>query len=149
LDPIARHHEISVSCHSDATVRVDRYRIFHVLMNLLRNAVQATGTDQPIAVRTLVNDSEAVIEIEDHGHGMSPEVLDQIFTPFFTTKGKTGTGLGLRMSKSAVERHGGGLECVSTPGDGTCFRVRLPMVTVGPVEPTGPADASAKRPTGS
>lgn len=130
LDPIAREHDIEVHCSSDATVRVDRYRLYHVLMNLLRNAVQATKPRSTIAVRTAsTNNRCAVIEVHDSGPGIPPEVKNQIFQPFFTTKGSAGTGLGLRMSKTAVERQGGGLECITTPGEGTCFRIRLPLAS--------------------
>jgi len=58
---------------------------------------------------------------------MDPRTLEQIYTPFFSTKGINGAGLGLRLSKSAVERHGGKLQCISTPGEGTCFRIRIPL----------------------
>ena len=127
-DPVARRRHISSMCHSNATVYADRPRLVHVLLNLLRNAAQATQDDGSIRVRTLCEGASAVVEIEDSGCGMSPEVLEHVFTPFFTTKGKAGMGLGLRLSRAAIEAHGGSLSCTSVPKEGTCFRIVLPLV---------------------
>jgi signal transduction histidine kinase len=69
------------------------------------------------------------IRIIDNGIGMTPKILGQLFTPFFTTKpaGK-GTGLGLSISyQIVVEKHGGKLQCFSTPGEGTEFLIQLPI----------------------
>jgi signal transduction histidine kinase len=126
-DPMARARRIHINCRSGALVGVDRYRLDHVLLNLLRNAAQATREREQIEVRTSRDDREAVIEVEDRGRGMSQETLDQIFTPFFSTKGREGLGLGLRLAKTTIEGQGGTLECTSTPGQGTCFRIRLPV----------------------
>ena len=127
-DPVARRRHVSSMCHSNATVDADRPRLVHVLLNLLRNAAQATQDDGSIRVRTLCEGASAVVEIEDSGCGMSPEVLEHVFTPFFTTKGKAGMGLGLRLSRAAIEAHGGSLSCTSVPKEGTCFRIVLPLV---------------------
>ena len=59
--------------------------------------------------------------------GMSDEVRKKVFDPFFTTKGEEGTGLGLSVSHSIVERHGGDLKVDSRPGEGTCFSIYLPL----------------------
>lgn len=71
---------------------------------------------------------EAVeILVEDNGAGIPPQNLEQIFEPFFTSKGRdTGTGLGLSISQQIVEEHGGRIDVTSEPGQGTCFTVRLP-----------------------
>jgi signal transduction histidine kinase len=125
-DPLARSREVELDCGCGASVRVDRHRIFHVLLNLLRNAAQASPPRQPLIVRTGAGDDSAWIEVEDHGCGIAPEALQQLFTPFFTTKGQDGTGLGLRMSRNAIERQGGTLTCRSAVGRGSCFRIELP-----------------------
>lgn len=125
-DVLARSRELEVDCGCGATVLVDRHRIYHVLLNLLRNAAQASPPREPLLVRTGSNVDKAWIEVEDHGCGIAPAALKQLFTPFFTTKGKEGTGLGLRMSRNAIERQGGTLSCTSTLGRGACFRVELP-----------------------
>ncbi len=70
----------------------------------------------------------AVVEIGDRGPGMSPELQAQLFNPFFTTK-DGGTGLGLPISLRIVEEHGGAIEVQSRVGEGTAFRVLLPLQT--------------------
>jgi signal transduction histidine kinase len=126
-DPLGRSREIRTLCHSAATVDVDRYRMCHVLLNLLRNAAQATKEGDRIEVRTRREQDAALIEVEDAGAGMTRETRERIFTPFFTTKGKAGMGLGLRLARATVECQGGTLDCTSIPGKGTCFRIRLPL----------------------
>jgi CheY-like chemotaxis protein len=88
-----------------------------------------------------------VIEIADTGMGMEPEVMSRAFEPFYTTKGPgEGTGLGLSAVKGTVDSHGGTIEVDSTPGAGTTFRIRLPVLTASeqPVE-----DAAMQLPRGS
>jgi len=63
--------------------------------------------------------------VADSGAGIAPELLAKIFTPFFTTREK-GTGLGLALAKKIVDDHGGSLSVLSTPGEGSTFRVSLP-----------------------
>ena len=123
---MGRDRQLSVSCASGARVRLDRYRFYHVLLNLLRNAAQATRKDQRIEVRTRTAGAEVLIEVEDEGGGMTEAVQRKLFTPFFTTKGGAGMGLGLRLCRSSIEQHGGALECRSAPEEGTCFTIRVP-----------------------
>lgn len=120
---------LRLSLKSETKVCVDRYRMYLVLMNFIRNAVQATEPRDLIEVRTFVRGDQAVIEVQDCGCGMTPDVHERIFTPFFTTKGSEGTGLGLRLCLTTIERQGGTLECDSAPGKGTCFRILLPAVS--------------------
>jgi signal transduction histidine kinase len=127
-DSLARRRELEVNCGSDATVRVDSCRVIHVLLNLLRNAAQATSVNGRVALRTWRDGDFGAIEVEDNGCGMTPETLSNLFTPFFTTKGNEGMGLGLRLAKSMVETHGGTIQCQSTHGKGTRFEIRLPIV---------------------
>jgi PAS domain S-box-containing protein len=100
-----------------------------VFMNLLVNAGQSIEKQGTITIRTRRHGDDAVcVEISDTGKGIAPEHLNRIFEPFFTTKpvGK-GTGLGLSLSYSIVERHGGRIEVESLPGQGSTFRVVLPI----------------------
>ena len=126
--PDIKMRDFRVSCGSNASVRIDRHRLVHALMNLVRNAIQATEPGGVIELRTLAAPPWALIEVADNGSGMSEEVRKRIFQPFFTTKGSEGMGLGLRMTRTVVERQGGTLVCESEPGRGTCFRLSLPMV---------------------
>jgi signal transduction histidine kinase len=103
-----------------------------VFLNLLVNAMQAIDASRSEGGRIVV-DAQACgdrvcVEIRDNGCGMPPDVQAQIFDPFFTTKpAGDGTGLGLSISHGIVLDHGGRIEVDSAPGEGTCFRVVLPV----------------------
>jgi two-component system, NtrC family, sensor kinase len=100
-----------------------------VFLNLLVNATQALDQAGSIMVRSRVYGTDGVeVSVQDNGSGISPEHLDKIFTPFFSTKpeGK-GTGLGLAMSRGIVERLGGTITVISDTRVGTTFTVRLPV----------------------
>ncbi len=106
-----------------------------VLLNLLKNAAQAihqrTDDREPgrIILRTKLNPPWAEIQVEDNGIGMSESVRKRTFEPFFTTKEiGQGTGLGLSVSYFIItNNHKGQMEVQSTPGQGTCFTLRLPL----------------------
>lgn len=114
-----------------------------VFMNILSNAIDALieGDCEGRIIRIsteLVNPNDIVIRIADNGCGMSESAQQRIFDPFFTTKpiGK-GTGLGLSISYQIVtEKHGGTLQCVSSPGNGTEFSVTIPIRQNQTAEPT-------------
>jgi signal transduction histidine kinase len=104
-------------------------QINQVFTNLLVNAAQAIAERGKIFVRSRQEGETVVFEVEDSGAGMSEETQRRIFEPFFTTKpvGK-GTGLGLSISYDiVVKKHGGRLEVRSEVGQGTCFRIVLPI----------------------
>lgn len=128
-DVLARKREIQVECRSEVPVLVDSCRVIHVLLNLLRNAAQATEAGGKIALETRCEGKFGVIEVTDDGCGMSKDTLANLFTPFFTTKGAEGMGLGLRLAKAMVETHGGTIGCESSLGHGTTFKIRLPIAS--------------------
>lgn len=110
-------------------------QINQVFMNLLVNAAQAIPTQGKIFVRSGFENNYVWFEIEDTGHGMSEEIRQRIFEPFYTTKpvGK-GTGLGLSISYDIiVKKHGGRMDVKSQPGQGACFRLWLPLEFARPV----------------
>ncbi|HOX47359.1 MAG TPA: ATP-binding protein [Myxococcota bacterium] len=101
------------------------------LLNLLSNAAQAVEAGGRIQVRTGVRDDAIFIEVEDNGCGMPPEVQRRMFEPFFTTKPRgVGTGLGMAVVRRTMERHDGRVEMRSAPGEGTLFRLWLPLPRV-------------------
>jgi len=111
-------------------VRVNPGKLEQVLINLVINAGQAADKDDSM-IRLMarpVDDGAAVaITVEDNGAGIPAEIKDQIFEPFFTSKGREeGTGLGLSISHQIIQDHGGTLEVSSEVGQGTRFTVRLP-----------------------
>jgi two-component system NtrC family sensor kinase len=99
-----------------------------LFLNLLHNAVHAIEHSGRITVRTSVENGSVVVEVEDDGCGMKPEVKDKIFDPFFTTKPRgVGTGLGLSIAQKIVKRHAGSIDVSSQEGRGTRFRVTIPL----------------------
>ncbi|NVM80014.1 signal transduction histidine kinase [Duganella sp. SG902] len=100
-----------------------------VFMSMLMNAAQALGPQRGrITVRTGGAGAEVWVEISDNGHGIAPEVLPRIFDPFFSTRGiGKGTGLGLSLAYGIVAHHRGRIEVQSAPGQGSTFRVTLPI----------------------
>lgn len=107
-------------------------QINQVIMNLLVNAAQAIEERGYINIGTRTEGDQVVIEISDTGKGISPDSLSRIFEPFFTTKpvGK-GTGLGLSIAWDIVHKHGGSIVASSEKGQGTTFKLTLPVA--GPV----------------
>jgi len=110
-----------------------------VWTNLIDNARDAMDGSGTLTIRTRREDDCAVVEIEDSGPGIAPEVRKRIFEPFFTTKPVGhGTGLGLDVSfRVVVNRHHGDLRVASEPGR-TVFTVVLPMTESGPSAPPAP-----------
>jgi signal transduction histidine kinase len=92
------------------------------------NAAQAIATSGVITLRSGVAGDQAWIEIADTGTGMDEATQRQMFNPFFTTKPVgVGTGLGLTISWDIVQKHQGAIEVTSEPGQGSCFRLSLPI----------------------
>jgi PAS domain S-box-containing protein len=125
-------------------------RLGQVLLNLLINAAQAIPEGAPerhaIRARTRTEGDRVLVEIEDTGTGIAPELLGRIFDPFFTTKPVgVGTGLGLSICHGIVTGLGGDIQVESEPGRGSLFRVRLPAAVDGAELRDGPA-ASATAP---
>ncbi len=109
-------------------VRCFPTQLNQVFMNLLLNASQAIELRGDIHITTRREGSEAVVWIRDSGRGMSPETLERLFTPFFTTKpAGQGTGLGLSICYAIISRHKGRIQVESELGKGTTFVVRLPL----------------------
>ena len=104
-------------------------QINQVFMNLLVNAAQAIDQHGRITVRSGRENGHVWFEIADTGRGMPPEVRNRVFEPFYTTKPVgQGTGLGLSISYDIiVKKHGGRFDLSSTPGQGTTFKLWLPI----------------------
>jgi CheY-like chemotaxis protein len=107
-----------------------------VVTNLVFNAVDAMPEGGTITVRTRTDADGVIMEFADTGTGMPDHVREQCLEPFFTTKGKQGTGLGLPMVAGIVKRHGGEMEIDSVAGVGTTIRIRLPFMEEGSAAPT-------------
>jgi signal transduction histidine kinase len=105
-------------------VLADPSQLEQVFLNICLNACQAMGASGTLAVRTRAGDGNLVVEIQDSGPGIPPDVREQMFKPFFTTKPK-GNGLGLAISARIVAEHGGYIAYECPAGGGTIFTVTL------------------------
>lgn len=110
-------------------ITADTTQLQQVLVNLVVNSLHATPAGGCLTVRTLADDSQVYLIVEDTGAGMTDEVKSKLFSPFFTTKdvGK-GTGLGLAVVHGIVTSHGGSINVESTVDHGTRFEISLPIV---------------------
>jgi nitrogen fixation/metabolism regulation signal transduction histidine kinase len=120
--------QLSISVYpEDLTLSADKNMIEQVLINLIRNAIQAfeDQDEKKIEIKVFVNEkSRAVISVKDNGTGIDPEAMEKIFIPFFTTK-KSGSGIGLSLSRQIMRVHQGTLTVKSTVGKGTEFFMRF------------------------
>ena len=129
----ARARGIELERSGDASafeLRADPDLLAQVVFDLVLNAAQAVERDGRIAVRVQADPDALWVEVADDGPGVDPQLADQVFEPFVTTKA-SGTGLGLAMAQRIVEAHGGALAClpgrgVGPGGRGACFRLELP-----------------------
>ena len=145
-NPLADHQvDLDLSLAKDLPpAHADANQIQQVVVNLLLNAANAIGSEGGgIHVTTREAEGATVeIEVQDSGRGIAPENLSRVFEPFFTTRGTSGTGLGLAVTWGIVEGHGGTIEVRSEVGQGSCFTVRLPQVSTAP--PANPASSKAR-----
>lgn len=110
-----------------ARLGIPRRDLVQVLMNLLMNARDAMPGGGTATLTCDRKGEEAVITLADTGVGIPPDVLPRIFSPFFTTKGAKGTGLGLNVTESLIRNRQGRIEVRSTPGVGSVFTLHLPL----------------------
>ncbi len=109
-------------------VIADFDQLHQVCTNLILNAIQAMPEGGRLTLRTSVDNNQLKIEVQDTGHGISPENMRRLFTPFFTTKREVkGVGLGLAVAYGIVQRHKGKIEVQSKEGEGTTFTIYLPL----------------------
>ena len=106
-------------------------QIKRAIQNVIVNAVQAAADKKgTVTVTCVPKDFYIDVRVEDTGDGIAPAQLQKIFEPYFTTKqGKSGTGLGLYITKKVVEDHNGSIKVDSAPGSGTTFTIRLPLAS--------------------
>jgi nitrogen fixation/metabolism regulation signal transduction histidine kinase len=118
---------IAISVYpEDMKLEADKTMIEQVLINLIKNAIQAFDqtTEKSIRLIAFINDGKPVITVKDNGTGIEPEALEKIFIPFFSTK-KTGSGIGLSLSRQIMRQHGGQITVKSKLGEGTEFSLRF------------------------
>ncbi|WP_310502457.1 ATP-binding protein [Paenibacillus qinlingensis] len=126
-DAVSRGHKIVLETAADSLcVYIDRDKMVQVLLNLVRNGLEAMNEPGTIYIRSKREDNYAVVEIEDTGQGISLAEQAKILQPFYTTK-DNGTGLGLSICQKIAQDHGGRLDFQSIVGIGSIFRFILPV----------------------
>jgi signal transduction histidine kinase len=112
----------------------DRVQLQQVAMNLIVNGIEAMkdvdGMREMVIKSQRAENEQILVSVSDTGVGLPPQLAEQIFDPFFTTK-PHGTGMGLRISRSIIESHGGRLWAVGSPGSGATFHLSLPAAIPG------------------
>lgn len=106
---------------------IDRSRFRQIILNLLKNAIEAVGKDGNVTAGLRAAETGITLTVCDDGDGIDPRIVERIFDPFFTTK-ELGTGLGLTLIRRAVEDEGGSVSCAAVP-NGTVFTVWIPRRT--------------------
>jgi signal transduction histidine kinase/CheY-like chemotaxis protein len=124
------HINLNLQINSDASIMGDPSELREVLVNMVFNAVDAMPAGGRLTLSAEEVDGSMEIAVSDTGCGMSPEVRSRIFDPFFTTKGMAGMGLGLAVCYGIIQRHQGSIEIESTVGEGSSFRIKLPIAEV-------------------
>ena len=131
LDMDLRRRQVAFSAPEQAlpTLIGDNAKLVQVVVNLLRNAVQATELGQRIWITVASQGATVSVEVADEGTGLTSELVGKIFEPFVSTKGDQGLGLGLYMAKLLAEHHRGTLTAERREPCGTIFTLTLPLLT--------------------
>ena len=116
---------IATPADLNALAHIDRSQIEQALINLLKNAVEAGGTAEGVAVRLQKADDGYEVQVLDRGPGIPPELMAKVLLPFYSTK-RTGQGLGLALCREIVDAHGGSLRIEAREGGGTVVTCSLP-----------------------
>ncbi|MFZ1457599.1 MAG: sensor histidine kinase, partial [Saprospiraceae bacterium] len=126
LKSLFENQPIDFILDSNFKIHADSDQIGQVLINLLKNAVEATENieNAKITIKAYLNQQDKIIEVVDNGSGIKPDDADKIFVPFFTTK-PTGTGIGLSLSRQIIQMHGGRLEYEALRPCGSRFYIVL------------------------
>jgi signal transduction histidine kinase len=111
---------------TEIRVSADERLVKQALLNLILNAVQAMPGGGEVILGVSQRDNEGVIEVIDTGPGIDPEARDRIFDAYYSTK-RSGTGLGLAMTRRIAEEHGGRVSLASEVGKGSDFSLHLPL----------------------
>jgi signal transduction histidine kinase len=132
LGPMAAEHGIelqSTICEDPCMLLGDSVQVHRAIQNVIINALQASAEKTgSVTIDCTRKDFYVDLRVEDQGCGIDPAQMSKIFDPYFTTKqGKSGTGLGLYITKKVVEDHSGSIKVDSTPGAGSTFTIRLPL----------------------
>ncbi len=130
-----KHITLHLETTADPIVLVDRVLLEEAMSNLLSNAIDAAPENGRVDISVSQEGEKVRIVVEDDGPGIAPENLENVFTPFFTTKKGKGTGLGLALVQTILEAHGGEINLSSPPGKGAVALCWLPSAPTVLAEP--------------
>ncbi len=126
---IKNNIQIKLNCNDDIRMLTRTESLNHIFLNLLSNSIDSMPDGGSITVDCAVENNYLTVDFADNGSGISQEYLERIFNPFFTTKNVgQGTGLGLYIVYNEVQKIGGEIQVNSNPGQGTTFRLKIPML---------------------
>src|SRR5450432_625046 len=128
----AKGVRISIAIPEEIELSLERNRIERVFINLMANAVEAMPEGGEIRISAKIVRGEALVEVEDNGPGIAPEIRASLFQPFVTAGKKNGLGLGLALARQTVLDHGGDMWVESEPGCGATFLIRFPVLVAVP-----------------
>ena len=129
MDLNYRMHKVGVHIAEGLPpVHGDRQKLTQVLVNLVRNALQATAQWRQVNIEASRRNGHVIFAVEDEGPGVPPEIRDNLFKPFVSSKGEGGMGMGLYMAKLIIDSHAGEITVLDRPQGGARFEVRLAAV---------------------
>lgn len=129
MDLSYRMHKVDVRIDENLPAFCgDRQKLTQVLVNLVRNALQATAQWRHVNIEASRNNGHVVFAVEDEGPGVPPELRESLFKPFVSSKGEGGLGMGLYMAKLIVDSHAGEIAVLDRPQGGARFEVRLAAI---------------------
>lgn len=134
-------YDVTLQAESEQHTFGSASELREVFVNLIVNAVDAMPTGGKLSISTRRDADRLRLQFADTGTGMPEDVRQKIFDPFFSTKGAQGTGLGLSVSYSIIERHEGLITVASEPGNGTVFTIELPAAEVKAESEEAPPEA--------
>lgn len=124
-------YQIDKRLGQDVVVKGMHSQLVDAVANLVRNALDAMDQGGRLSFETTRSGGVCRLSVRDEGRGMTPDEVEQVFAPFFTTKGSEGTGLGMTVVQDIIKSHKGTIAIESTPGVGTVFRIDLPIFKEG------------------
>jgi len=122
---MSKEHSIKLELAELPDLLIDQKEIHQLILNLVNNGLESMSSPGEVTIRTIIENEKAVLAVQDQGHGIDPELLDKLGTPFFSTRDQ-GTGLGLAVCYRIAARHNAKID-IDTSSTGTTFYIRFPI----------------------